>query len=149
MNQSPILIIEDDENIRLVCRELLESEGFEVDTCSNGKEALAFLERHQEPCLILLDMLMPIMNGREFMAGFTKRPHTIVPIPVYLVSATSNKNEGKEMGCMGFLKKPFNIDALLAIVRSHCEVNHCSQQDIQPHVPAKDFDPALTLKVGL
>lgn len=125
MNQSPILIIEDDENIREVCKEILESEGFKVHACANGEDALEFLDRHEEPCLILLDMLMPVMNGREFMEAFSKRPHTIVPIPVYLVSASANNAEGKQMGCLGFLKKPFNIDALLAIVRSHCKANDC------------------------
>ncbi len=132
MNQSPILIIEDDEGIRAACREILELEGFEVDVCENGKEALKFLERHQEPCLILLDMMMPVMNGREFMEGFAKRPHTIVPIPVYLVSATANQEAGMEMGCMGFLKKPFNIEALLAIVRSHCKINNCKTKNGSP-----------------
>jgi CheY-like chemotaxis protein len=131
MNQAPILIIEDDENIRIACRELLESEGFEVDMCSNGEEALAFLARHRDPCLILLDMLMPVMGGREFMSELEKQPHTIVPIPVYLVSASASQEDGKKMGCRGFLKKPFDIDALLAIVQSHCKVNDCKRKDAQ------------------
>jgi CheY-like chemotaxis protein len=93
----------------------------------NGKEALQSLERHQEPCLIFLDMLMPVMGGREFMAEFSKRPLTIVPIPVYLVSATAQKKDGDEMGCLGFIKKPFNIEILLSIVKSHCKSNELSQ----------------------
>ncbi|MGZ3649574.1 MAG: response regulator [Bdellovibrionota bacterium] len=115
-----ILIVEDDDSIREACVELLESEGFSVDACANGKEALASLERLSEPCLILLDMMMPIMNGREFMLEFAKRPHTIAPIPVYLVSAAALEATSKGIGCLGFLKKPFEMNALLAIVRAHC-----------------------------
>ena len=128
MKSPQILIVEDDDGIRDACREILEAEEFSVETCTNGKEALAILDAHPEPCLILLDMMMPIMNGREFMAAFAKRPHTIVPIPVYLVSASSGSSAGKEMGCLGYLKKPFNIEVLLLIVRTHCETNknqHC------------------------
>ncbi|MBC7754086.1 MAG: response regulator [Moraxellaceae bacterium] len=121
MKNPRILIIEDDEDIRELCQILLIKAGFTVETCVNGLEALIALQKHDEPCLILLDMMMPIMNGREFMAAFTKKPHTIVPIPVYLVSATGDKNDGKEMGCLGFLKKPFDCDALLAIVDTHCK----------------------------
>lgn len=133
MSISKILIVEDDKDIRLACRDLLEGEGFAVETAMNGGDALAFLENHPQPCLILLDMLMPIMNGREFMTGLAKRPHTIVPIPVYLVSATANSNDGKEMGCLGFLKKPFNIDALISIVRTHCEMVKNGMQDVQSY----------------
>jgi CheY-like chemotaxis protein len=114
---------EDNEDIRNLCSLLLESEGFSVETCLNGQEALLSLDRDQTPCLILLDMLMPVMNGREFMTEFAKRPLTIVPIPVYLVSATAQKGDGHEMGCLGFIKKPFNIETLLSIVNNHCKSN--------------------------
>lgn len=90
-----ILIIEDDDDIRELCRDILETEGFSVETCINGQEALSSLDNYPDPCLIFLDMLMPIMSGTEFMTEFAKRPHTIVPIPVYLVSATAQKIEGK------------------------------------------------------
>ncbi len=137
-----ILIIEDDDDIREVCRDLLESEGFKVDTCANGKEALAFLATHPDPCLILLDMLMPVMNGREFMEAFSKHPHTLVAIPVYLVSATASGAAGKEMGCLGFLKKPFDSDALVAIVRAHCATNESACTRIPPgDIPASKIPP--------
>jgi len=120
MKHSRILVVEDDEGTRELCRALLEENDFKVEVCKNGKEALLALNTYEEPCLILLDMLMPIMDGREFMDAFGKRPHTIVPIPVYLVSATADQSDGKEMGCRGFLKKPFSPRALLSIVRDHC-----------------------------
>lgn len=121
MKNPRVLIVEDDDDIRELGKILLVKAGFTVETCVNGLEALVALQKHEEPCLILLDMMMPVMNGREFMTAFTKKPHTIVPIPVYLVSATADKNDGKEMGCLGFIKKPFDCDALLAIVETHCK----------------------------
>lgn len=123
-----VLIIEDDEDLSSLCRTLLEQEGFTVEVCVNGREALNFLDIYTETCLILLDMMMPIMNGREFMTEFAKRPYTIVPMPIYLVSATAGLEEGKEMGCLGFLKKPFNADALLAIVRNHCKITQTNKE---------------------
>lgn len=132
MNNPRILIVEDDDDIRELCRHLLEQEHFTVEACTNGKEALAYLDSHQEPCLILLDMMMPVMNGKEFMTAFAKRPHTIIPIPVYLVSASATDEEGKKMGCLGFVKKPFNCDALLRIVHSHCEENAVKIKNLVP-----------------
>ena len=115
-----VLIVEDDPDIRELSCRFLKEKGYSVQTCKDGWEALAFLDTHLDPCLILLDMMMPIMNGRDFMAAFAMRPHTIVPIPIYLVSATAQKKDGREIGCLGFLKKPVNLDALLAIVQRHC-----------------------------
>jgi CheY-like chemotaxis protein len=137
MKNPRILIVEDDTDIRELCQILLVKAGYTVETCVNGLEALVALKKHEEPCLILLDMMMPIMNGREFMAAFTKKPHTVVPIPVYLVSATADKNDGKEMGCLGFLKKPFDCNALLTIVETHCKSHH-SKNSINKFAPATE-----------
>lgn len=117
----------------MACRGILEGEGFKVETVENGMDALAYLAANQEPRLILLDMMMPTMNGREFMAKLTEKLHTVVPIPVFLVSANATENAGKEMGCDGFLKKPFSIDALLAIARSYCGLNGDETEGIQPY----------------
>lgn len=73
-----ILVVEDDENVRELCRALLEKVNFDVETCANVQEALAFLHSHKDRCLIWLDMTMSTMDGREFIAAFAKRPHTIV-----------------------------------------------------------------------
>ena len=83
MSSPRILIVEDDASIRELYKEVLEGEGFEVESCVNGKEALLSLAGQEDPCLILLDMMMPIMDGREFMAEFEKKPHTIMPIAYF------------------------------------------------------------------
>jgi CheY-like chemotaxis protein len=126
MKRSQILIVEDDQDIRSLCQEILESEGFQVEACSNGKDAITYLQGHQQPSVILLDMMMPVMNGREFMSAYVQKKKKEVKTPVYLISATAEKSDSREMGCRGFLKKPFDFDALLNIVRSHCQEPHPS-----------------------
>jgi len=121
--RTKLFLIEDDQNIREAFTLCLESEGYEVESFSNGKEALTRLHVAPEPCLILLDLMMPIMNGMEFMLEFTKFPATVIPVPVYLCSATSNKAESKRMGCTGFIKKPVDLEVLLKIVRDCCPTN--------------------------
>ena len=118
-----IFIVEDDTVIRETFEELLKHEGFGVEAFADGQQAINRLRKAPEPCLVLLDMLMPVMNGEEFMNHFHTLPATILPIPVFLVSATSNDQAAKKMGCMGFVKKPVDLDALLAIVKQYCESN--------------------------
>lgn len=118
-----IFIVEDDDSIREAFEALLKHEGFGVESFANGQEAIDRLRKAPEPCLVLLDMLMPLMNGEEFMNHFHTLPATILPIPVFLVSATSNKDESKRLGCTGFLKKPVDLGVLLTIVRKFCETS--------------------------
>lgn len=123
------MIIEDDQDIRELCQELLDNEGFSSDAVANGKEAIEYLDRHSEPCVILLDMMMPIMNGREFMSALGKREKRT---PVYLVSASADPKEGRAMGCLGFIKKPYNFSEILNVVKNHCDVAVSAQSHFQP-----------------
>jgi CheY-like chemotaxis protein len=118
-----IFIVEDDPFIRETFEMVLKHEGYGVESFANGQEAIDRLHKTPEPCLVLLDMMMPVMNGVEFMEHFHKLPATILPIPVFLVSATSNKDESKKLGCSGFMKKPVDLDALLLIVKHYCKTN--------------------------
>ncbi len=121
-----IFVVEDDRSIREILVQILKLEVYGVESFDNGKKAIDRLYQTPEPCLILLDMMMSVMNGEEFMEHFHKLPATILPIPVFLVSATSNKSESKKMGCKGFVKKPVDLDALLIIVKRFCESNLCA-----------------------
>jgi CheY-like chemotaxis protein len=87
----------------------LDHKGFGVESFSDGEKAIDRLYASPEPCLILLDMMMPIMSGEEFMEHFHKLPATILPIPVFLVSATSNEAHSMQMGCRGFMKSPLTL----------------------------------------
>ena len=116
-----IFIIEDDDGIREAFEELLKGEGYGVEAFADGLKAIERLQKAPEPCLILLDMMMPIMNGEEFMNHFHKLPATILPIPVFLVSANATKAGAVKLGCRGFVKKPVDLESLLLIVKTFCQ----------------------------
>ncbi len=118
-----IFLIEDDRDIRETTQEFLESEGYGVEAYANGKTALARLQRKPEPCLVLLDLMMPVMNGAEFMEEFKKLPVTLVPVPVYLCSATACLEDSERLACNGFIKKPVDLNVLLLIVENFCKRN--------------------------
>lgn len=112
-----ILIVEDDEDIREVIVDLLESEGYHTSTAGNGREALDLLGSIKKPCLVLLDMMMPIMNGREFLDEVMKDSR-LAPLPVLVVSAIADKTN--TYGSIGYLKKPIDIDVVLKVVEQYC-----------------------------
>lgn len=120
MNNPHVLIVDDNPDIRSLCSTLIRAANFEVEECENGLEALRAIEL-REPCLILLDMAMPVMSGRRFMAEFAKRGYTNSPIPVYLFSANGDERTEKELGFQGSLPKPFLPHELLTLVRQHCK----------------------------
>ena len=113
-----ILIIEDDDDIRNVMVDLLESEGYAAQAATNGKEALELLSKMAKPCLVLLDMMMPIMNGRQFL-DTVMADAILAPIPVLIVSAVADKTNTE--GSVGFLKKPIDIDVVLNVVSQYCK----------------------------
>lgn len=112
-----ILVVEDDDDIRNVMIDVLESEGYHAEAATNGKEALELLHQINKPCLVLLDMMMPIMNGREFLDKVMEDSF-LAPIPVLIVSAVADKTNTK--GAVGFLKKPVDIDIVLDMVNKYC-----------------------------
>ncbi len=81
-----VLIVDDDSGIRLIYRRALEKEGYEVFTASNGREALDFLDSMPVPSLIVLDLVMPVMDGMEFLEEKAKIPR-LSDVPVVVASA--------------------------------------------------------------
>lgn len=112
-----ILIIEDDQAIRETLKMFLEIEGYMVCAAANGQEAIALLKRISNPCLILLDLMMPVMDGWDFLKA-QKRDITIAPIPVVVVSAVADRV--KSVGATGMLKKPIDLECLLKTVKQYC-----------------------------
>jgi CheY-like chemotaxis protein len=108
--------VEDDEDIRAAMAELLESEGFAVAVASNGQEGLERLGQMGPPSLVLLDLMMPVMNGEDFLRHVRKDP-ALSPIPVIIVTASGH---APLPGTQGILKKPFEITDLFATVSTHC-----------------------------
>lgn len=113
-----VLVVEDDEDIRNVIVDLLESEGYHTESASNGQEALDVLHEISKPCLVLLDMMMPIMDGRGFLDRVMKDSF-LAPIPVVVVSAVADKTNTQ--GAVGFIRKPVDIDVILQLVDKFCE----------------------------
>lgn len=121
MNRRHILVIEDDEGIRETLKDVLELDGYEVSTAANGLEALSLLERGDPPpCLIFLDLMMPVMNGWEFLEAIRNRTGREADIPVVVVSAAADvADAGGRFGCR-VMKKPPDIDHLLDTARRYC-----------------------------
>jgi CheY-like chemotaxis protein len=113
-----VLIVEDAEEIRSSMAELLASEGYEVDSAANGLEALQKLTSSSTlPGLILLDLMMPEMDGYQFRAE-QQRDERLAKIPVLLMTAGGDvQAKARELGVGGHLKKPFtDIDSLLKTI---------------------------------
>jgi CheY-like chemotaxis protein len=114
----PVLIVEDDEDLREMMAQLLTLEGFETATVANGREALEYLQVAQTPEVILLDLMMPVMDGWEFRRRQQADP-VLARVPVIVLSAL-DQSRAADVGSAAFLKKPLDFDRLLALVRSYC-----------------------------
>jgi CheY-like chemotaxis protein len=115
-----ILIVEDDLDIRDVLTQVLEYEGFEVAAASNGREALDYLRSHPKPGLILLDLMMPVMDGWQFRSE-QQQDEQLSSIPVVILSADGNAyQKAAIIRAAGYLKKPVELETLLDTVNRHC-----------------------------
>lgn len=110
----PILVVDDDPFIRDVLAELLAEEGYPVSTADDGAEALRFVSGIQ-PSLILLDMDMPVVDGREFAQRYRRMPGPHAPV-VVLTAASDARGAAAEIGAQGHLAKPFQVAALLQLI---------------------------------
>lgn len=116
-----ILIVEDAVDIRYLLKSLFEAEGFAVVQAGNGQEALDILHAAGPlPHLILLDLMMPIMDGYEFRSKQEMDPR-ISDIPVVVMTADGDIGSKKtRIRAREFLKKPVDINKLLSLVRRTC-----------------------------
>jgi DNA-binding response OmpR family regulator len=109
-----ILVVEDDPDLAALEAELLEEHGHQVEVANNGREALAAVER-AAPDLILLDLKMPVMSGREFVEEYRRAQPS--PAPIVVVTAADDAQvRAAEVGASGWIAKPFDPDALVANV---------------------------------
>ena len=109
-----VLVVEDDPDLAALEAELLEEHGHHVEVAYNGREALAAVER-VAPDLILLDMKMPVMSGREFVEEYRRAQPS--PAPIVVVTAADDAQvRAAEVGASGWIAKPFDPDALVANV---------------------------------
>lgn len=112
---SPLVLVVDDSNTNIVLLEaILNDKGYQIETALNAKEAYQIIDR-QIPDLILLDLLMPKINGYDFLQHIKEDPKTS-QIPVIIVSAVTEAENIKktiDMGAVDFIKKPIDIQELI------------------------------------
>jgi CheY-like chemotaxis protein len=109
-----VLVVDDDPDILEAICDILEGEGYRVARARHGEEALTRAE-HERPDVILLDLMMPVMDGVAFSRAMRDRP-ALCDVPVVVISADGNPQRAAVVGAVGYLAKPFDIDALLSQV---------------------------------
>jgi CheY-like chemotaxis protein len=114
-----ILIVEDDRDTREMLEHFLELEGFDVRTAANGEGALQSLQTVGSPCLILLDLMMPVMNGWQFREVQSRDPE-LSKIPVVVVTAAGPRADIPAIQADAWLSKPVDFDKLLATISAFC-----------------------------
>ena len=111
-----ILVIDDDEGVREAMVGILEMTGYRVASATNGKEALDYLRDAAIPDLIISDLAMPVMDGKQFRRMQVKDPR-LAKVPVIVVSALSDRSD---VDANEIFIKPVDVDVLLAAVDRYC-----------------------------
>lgn len=113
-----ILIVEDEQSIRHMMKHILEIEGYRVFIASNGAEGIETLKGiSPDPCVVLLDMMMPGTNGWWFLDNQRNNP-SLSKIPVVVCSAY--EESARSVKPSGFVSKPIHVDSLLGAVKAFC-----------------------------
>jgi len=111
-----VLIVEDEEDLRELMSDALQLRGYKVVTAEEGTDALRKIEDIGRPCVILLDLLMPGMNGWEFFERVRERPE-LESVPVVVYSSASTRAPA---GATRVLQKPLAFERLVSIVAEYC-----------------------------
>ena len=115
-----ILIVDDNADIVDMVRLILESSGYIIRTAANGAEALSELRRAGPARLILLDMMMPVMNGWQFRSEQLRDP-TLANIPIVVLTGDGTAREkAAEIGAVAYLKKPVELKLLMDTLALYC-----------------------------
>jgi|SRR4051794_27820534 len=116
-----IVIVEDDSDVREALEEVLNEEGYQTLGFADGEKALAVMQNMEAPPpLILLDLMMPKMNGWQFRAAQQHLP-AVRAIPTVILSADANVSQNLQaLGAAGYLRKPIHIQTLLELVERFC-----------------------------
>src|SRR5258706_9883449 len=104
-----VLVVEDDEDIRQAIGDILEAEGYEVALAENGQHPLELLSELQRPCLLLVDLIMPKMDGWELLKALSRNDR-LATIPLVVISAA---NRPAHMAGHALIKKPIDPDIML------------------------------------
>jgi CheY-like chemotaxis protein len=119
--QGTILVVDDEKAVRETIREVLEDEGYAVAEAANGQEALDYLRQDPRVCLILLDLMMPVMSGFDFL-DVVKNDPVLKSVSILVVSAASHEKieqARKSSTAVGVLVKPLQLKPLLDAVAQY------------------------------
>lgn len=121
-SKKSVMIIEDDNDIRILLKQILENEGYAVSDACNGREALDLLRVSDPlPSLILLDLTMPVMDGYEFRRE-QNNDQKLAAIPVVVMTADGHVDvKAAKVGAVNALKKPFDLEVVVKTTRNHCD----------------------------
>ncbi|MGH9313900.1 MAG: response regulator transcription factor [Vicinamibacterales bacterium] len=119
MNQPTVFIVEDDVDTREMIGRFLELEGYAVETAANGRQALDRLDGGTRACVILLDLMMPVMDGWEFRR-LQARHAAFSDIPVIVFSA-AGRDRMQQIEANDYLSKPVDLDELLERISRFCQ----------------------------
>ena len=117
----PVLVVEDHDDTREMVAALLKAEGFTVITAENGRRGLEQLMR-ERPCLVLLDLMMPVMTGWEFRRVQLSLPDSeLAAVPVLLLTAVPDAERvAAQLDAAAVISKPLDFEKLVDTVRRHC-----------------------------
>jgi CheY-like chemotaxis protein len=114
---SHVLLVEDDDDIRTDLAEILRIKGYAVQTAANGAEALDRLRDQHLPCLILLDLMMPVMDGWQFRE-VQLQDETLAQVPVVVLTGVAEDTAALQ--AKKVMRKPVRLDDLMTTIRGYC-----------------------------
>jgi CheY-like chemotaxis protein len=117
LHRCSVLVVDDDPAVRELLLVALTGEGYDVATVGNGREALHHLRSHAETCVIIMELVLPVMDGRAFRI-VQLRDRSLAWIPVVMMSAASDADRrAQDLGAPFFVRKPLNLDDLRHALR--------------------------------
>lgn len=122
VNATMILVVDDDDDIRELLVSALEGRGFPVEQACDGEAAIASLQSHQHPCLMLLDLVMPGMDGWTVLEQM--KAHAIRDVPVCVMTALP---ERAPTDVAATIRKPFELSELVAVAERYCPARRSVQ----------------------
>lgn len=111
-----VLIVDDDRDLQELLRVTLAADGYDVATAATGRDALHHLRSHADTCAILLDLMLPGMDGGQFRAA-QRRDRSLAWIPVIVMSGAIEPIGARDLGAKRLLRKPVDLDELRHAVR--------------------------------
>jgi CheY-like chemotaxis protein len=117
-SEHAILVVDDDDDLRDTLQGILEAEGYDVVAAANGRDALDYLRSNPLPCLVLLDLMMPVMDGWEFLLKKEADPY-LASLPVVVITAAGEANV-RALAPRPVLPKPLSFERLMGAVEQHC-----------------------------